>query len=70
VPTTLILTQTKSGKASRQIAFNYDEDTMSLVKKSTLIILEVSLPDSSNFSAGNAPIAFEYYCYDIKLDAP
>ncbi len=41
--------------------FYYDEDTMSLVEDSTLTTLELSLSDNSNSSAGNAPIAFEYY---------
>ncbi len=43
---------------------------MSLVEESTLTTLEVSLSNDSNSSAGNAPIAFEYYCYDIEADAP
>ncbi len=33
---------------------------MSLVKDSTLTTSEIS--------AGNAPIAFEYYCYEIEAD--
>ncbi len=53
-----------------KIAFDYDEDTMSLVEESTLVTLEVSLSTNSDSSAGNASIAFEYYCYKIKANAP
>ncbi len=53
-----------------KIAFNYDEDTMSLVEDSTLTTLEISLSGDSDSSAGNAPIAFEYYCYEIEAEAP
>ena len=53
-----------------KVAFNYDEDTMSLVEESTLTTSEIPLSDNSAFTAGNAPIAFEYYCYDIEADAP
>ncbi len=53
-----------------KVAFNYDEDTMSLVEESTLTTLEVPLFDNSDSSARNAPSAFEYYCYDIEADAP
>ncbi len=53
-----------------KIAFNYDEDTVKSVEESNLITSETSLSDDSDSSAGNAPIAFEYYCYDIEADAP
>ncbi len=53
-----------------KIAFYYDEDTMSLVEDLTLTTLEVPLSNDSDTSAGNAPIAFEYYCYDIEADTP
>jgi hypothetical protein len=43
---------------------------MSLVEESTLTTSEIPLSDNSAFTAGNAPIAFEYYCYDIEADAP
>jgi hypothetical protein len=43
---------------------------MSLVKDSTLTTSKIPLFDDSAFSAGNAPIAFEYYCYDIEADTP
>ncbi len=51
-------------------AFDYDEDTMSLVKEPTLTTSEVSLYYISDSSAGNASIALEYYCYEIEADAP
>ncbi len=53
-----------------KIASNYDEDIVSLVEESTVTTLEVHLFDNSNSSAGNAPIAFEYYCYEIEAGAP
>ncbi len=53
-----------------KIAFNYDEDTVSLVEEPTLATLEVSLSDNSDSSAGNTLIAFEYYCYEIEADTP
>jgi hypothetical protein len=53
-----------------KIAFNYDEDTVSLVEESTLTTLEISLSNNSDSSAGNASIDFEYYCYKIESDAP
>ncbi len=51
-----------------KIAFDYDEDTMSLVEDPTLTTLEIILSGDSDLSAGNAPIAFEYYCYEIEDD--
>jgi hypothetical protein len=53
-----------------KIAFNYDEDTVSLVEESTLTTSEISLSDNSDSSSGNAPISFEYYCYEIEADTP
>ncbi len=43
---------------------------MSLVEDSSLTTLGVPLLRDSDFSAGNAPIAFEYYCYDIEAGNP
>ncbi len=43
-----------------KVAFNYDEDTMSLVEKQTLSTLDLSLSNNSDSSSGNAPTAFEY----------
>ncbi len=56
--------------SSHKIAFDYNKDTMSLVEELTLDTLEVSISDNSISSAGNATLAFEYYCYEIEADAP
>ncbi len=53
-----------------KIAFNYDEDTMSLVEELTHTTSEIPLLDNSHLFAGNAPIAIEYYCCDIETNAP
>jgi hypothetical protein len=53
-----------------KIAFNYDEDTVSLMEELTLATLEVSLSEYFDSSAGNASTAFEYYCNEIEPDAP
>ncbi len=56
--------------SNHKIAFDYDEDTMSLVEELTLDSSEVLLSDNTISSAGNATIAFEYHCYEIEADAP
>jgi hypothetical protein len=56
--------------SNHKIAFDYNEDTMSLVEELTLDTSEVLLSDNSISSAGNTTIAFEYYCYEIEADAP
>ncbi len=53
-----------------KIAFDYDEDTVSLVEELTLVTLEVTLSDYSNPSAGKAFIAFEDFCCEIEAEAP
>jgi hypothetical protein len=53
-----------------KIAFDYDEDTVSLVEEPTLATLELSLSNNSDSSAGNASIAFEYFCYELEADTP
>jgi hypothetical protein len=53
--------------SNHKIAFDYEEDTMSLVEELTLDTLEVLLSDNT---AGNATIAFEYHCYEIEADVP
>jgi hypothetical protein len=53
-----------------KIAFDYDEDTVSLVEEPNLATLEVSLSDNSNSSAGNASADFEYYFCEIETDTP
>jgi hypothetical protein len=66
----LVDMQELSSNSHHKIAFNYDENTVSLMEESTLTTLETSLSDNSYSSAGNASIAFEYYCYEIEDDAP
>jgi hypothetical protein len=66
----LVDTQEPVNDSHHKIAFDYDEDTVSLVEETTLATSEVSLSDNSNSSAGNAPTAFEYYCYEIEAAAP
>jgi hypothetical protein len=43
---------------------------MSLVEDPTLTTAEALLSNKSNFSAGKAPIAFAYHCYEIEADTP
>jgi hypothetical protein len=52
-------TQECFSNSNHKIAFDYDEDTMSLVDELTLDTLEVLLSDNTISSAGNATIAFE-----------
>jgi hypothetical protein len=56
--------------SNHKIAFDCDEDTMSLVEELTLDTLEVSLSDNTISSAENPTLAFEYHCYEIEADAP
>ncbi len=49
-------------------AFDYNEDTMSLVKNPTLTTSGVPLSNNSDISAGYAPLACKYYCYEIEAD--
>ncbi len=58
----LVDTQENFNDSHHKIAFDYDEDTVSLVEELTLVTLEVSLSNNSDSSAGNAFAAFEYYC--------
>jgi hypothetical protein len=48
--------------SNHKIAFDYYEDTMSLVEELTLDTLEVSLSGNTISSAGNATKAFEHHC--------
>jgi hypothetical protein len=63
-------TQECLSNSNHKIAFDYDEDTISLAEELTLDTSEVSLSDKTISSAGNATIAFEYHCYEIEADAP
>ncbi len=66
----LVDTQELLNDRHHKIAYAYDEDTVSLVEEPTLAILKVSLSYKSDYSAGNASIALEYYQYEIEADAP
>jgi hypothetical protein len=66
----LVNTQEPLNTSHHKIAFEYDEDTVSLVEEQTLSTLDKSLSDNSNSSAGNTPTAFEYECYEIKGNTP
>jgi hypothetical protein len=63
-------TQEYLSNSNHKIAFDYNEDTMSLVEELTLDTLEVLLSDNTISFPGNATIAFEYHCYEIEADAP
>jgi hypothetical protein len=66
----LVDTQESFSGSHHKIAFDYDEDTVSLMEEPTLATLEASLSGNSDPSAGNASTAFEYYCYEIEADTP
>jgi hypothetical protein len=55
-------TQECLSNSNHEIAFDKDEDTMSLAEELTLDTLEVLLSNNSISSVGNATIAFEYHC--------
>jgi hypothetical protein len=65
----LVDTQEPLGTSHHKIAFEYDEDTVSLVVDPTLSTLDISISDHSNSSAGNAS-ALEYECYEVKDGTP
>ncbi len=67
----LVDTQEPLSTSHLRIAFEYDEDTVSLVVDPTLSTstLDISISNNSNSSAGNAS-AFEYECYEVKDDTP
>ncbi len=52
-------TQEPLSTSHHKIAFEYDEDTISLVVDPTLSTLDISISDNSNSSARNSSI-FEY----------
>jgi hypothetical protein len=62
-------TQEPLSTSHHRIAFEYDEDTVSLVVDPTLSTSDISIFDISNSSTGNT-LAFEYECYEIKDDTP
>jgi hypothetical protein len=56
--------------SKHKLAFDYNEDTTSLVEELSLDTLEVLPSNNTISSAGNATITFEYHCYEIEADAP
>ncbi len=65
----LFNTQEPFSTSHHKIAFEYDEDTVSIVVDPTLSTLDISITNNSNSSAGNAS-AFEYECYKVKDNTP
>ncbi len=65
----LVDTQEPFNTSHHRIAFEYDEDTVSLVVDPTLSTSDISISDNSNSSARNAS-AFKYECYEVKDDTP
>ncbi len=61
----LVDTQEPLSTNHHKKAFEYDEDTVSLVLDPTLSTLDISISDNSHSSAGNAS-AFEYECYKVE----
>ncbi len=66
----LVDTQEPFKESHHKVALDYYEDTASLTEEPTLSILNISLSDNSDSSAGNASTAFEYECYKIEADTP
>jgi hypothetical protein len=67
----LVDTQEPLSTKHHRIAFEYVEDTVSLVEDPTLSTSDVSISDNSNSSAGAGNTsAFEYECYKVKEDTP
>ncbi len=66
---TLVNIQGSFSTINHRIAFEYDEDTVSLVVDPTLSTLDILISNNFNSSTGNAS-AFEYECYEVKDDKP
>ncbi len=62
-------TQEPLKNSHHKIAFEYNEDTGSLVVVPTLSTSDISISEKSNSSTENAS-AFQYECYEIKDNAP
>ncbi len=65
----LVDTQEPLSTSHHKIAFEYNEDTVSLVVDPTLSTLNTSISDNSNPSAGNTS-GFEHECYKVEDNAP
>jgi hypothetical protein len=66
----LVDTQESFKNSHHKVAFNYDEDTVSIVEEQTLSTSDISFSNNSISSARNASTAFEYECYEIEADTP
>jgi hypothetical protein len=62
---TLVDTQESRSTSHHRMAFEYDEDIVSLVVDPTLSTSDISISDNSDSSTGNAS-AFEYEYYDFE----
>ncbi len=62
-------TQEPLSTSHHRIAFEYDEDTVSLVVDPTLSTLDISISDNSN-SFAEVASAFEYECYKVEDNTP
>jgi hypothetical protein len=67
---TLVDTQEPFNTSHHRIAFEYDEDTVSLVEDQTLSTLNILISINSDSSARNASTALEYECHEIDDDTP
>ncbi len=65
----LVDTQEPLSSSHHKIAFEYNEDTVSLVVEPTLSTFDVSISNNSSSSARKAS-AFEYDCYEVKDNTP
>jgi hypothetical protein len=65
----LVDTQEPLSTSHHKIAFEYDEDTVSLAVDPTLSTSDISISNKSNSSVGNAS-AFEYECYKVENNTP
>jgi hypothetical protein len=53
-----------------KLAFDYDEDNMSLVEEPTLTMVEILFFNNSDLSAGYTTIVSKKYSYEIEADEP
>ncbi len=63
----LVDTQESFSDSHHKIAFDYDEDTVSLVEEPTLATSEAYLSDNSDSSADNTSIAFKSIVIRLRL---
>ncbi len=66
----LVDAQEPLNTSHHKIAFEYDENTVSLVVEQIHSTSDISISNNSNSSARNASTAFEYKCYEFEDDTP